>query len=88
MNHSDGVVHDESRQRFELEINGVLAYLTYRKPDHSTIDINYTYVPDALRGKGIAACLAKAALAYAQEQNLHIIPSCSYIAQYIAKHKI
>ncbi len=51
-----------------------------------TIDMHHTFVPNELRGKGVAAVLAKEALSYAKEQQLKVIPSCSYIAVYLQRH--
>jgi len=51
------------------------------------LNLIHTYVPNALRGKGIASKIVKVALTYAEENNLKIIPSCSYVAAYIQRHK-
>lgn len=80
------VVHDSQKQCFSAQIEGYQAILEYRAVDASTLDIHHTYVPNELRGKGIAALLAKTALDYAKEHNYTVIPSCSYIAVYMQRH--
>jgi len=43
-------------------------------------------VPPALEGRGIAGKLARAALDYARERKLSVIPRCPFVAAYIRKH--
>lgn len=86
MGESINVVHDSQKQCFSAQIEGHQAILEYRTVDESTLDIHHTYVPNELRGKGIAAVLAKKALDYAKAHNYTVIPSCSYIAMYLQRH--
>lgn len=56
------------------------AILQYSLCDGGAVmDLYHTYVPDAWRGKGVAAKLAAAACEYAKERGMTIRPSCSYI---------
>lgn len=80
------VQHNPDKQCFSALVDGHQAILEYRAVDAQTLDFHHTYVPDALRGKGVAAVLAKAALAFAKEQGCKVIPSCSYIAVYLQRH--
>lgn len=68
-------------------VDGQRAHLDYRQLDNSTLDFYHTFVPDALRGQGIAAILTAAALDYAQQHELGVVPSCSYVATYMRRHK-
>jgi len=45
-----------------------------------------TYTPPMLRGKGYAARLVEAAIKYAEENGLKIVPVCSYVVYYFTKH--
>ena len=55
------VFHNEIAHRFELQIAGLRALLTYRRfPDRFIID--HTEVPEPLEGKGLAAMLASSAV--------------------------
>lgn len=42
----------------------------------------HTFVPPALRGRGIAARLVEAMIADAREQGFRIAPDCSYVRSY------
>ena len=46
----------------------------------------HTVVPLALEGHGIAGRLARAALDYARDRGLSVVPLCPYVADYIGKH--
>ncbi len=51
------IEHDESVHRFVAELNGMQAYVEYRKEPAGKIDLFRTYVPKPLGGRGIAAKL-------------------------------
>jgi len=79
------VVHNEHAHRFEMEIDGLPAVLTYRRfPDR--IHFIHTEVPAALEGKGLAAKLARAALDFARANHLRVVPVCPYVASFLRKH--
>ncbi|QEY58372.1 N-acetyltransferase [Pseudomonas sp. C27(2019)] len=80
------IVHNPKNQCFSAQVDGYQAILEYRTVDAQTLDFHHTYVPNELRGKGIAALLAKAGLAFAKQQGYTVIPSCSYIEVYLQRH--
>ena len=80
------VIHDIAKQKFYAVIDDLESHLEYVKVNN-VLNLIHTYVPNALRGKGIASKIVKVALTYAEENNLKIIPSCSYVAAYIQRHK-
>ena len=80
------IKHDKNNQRFFSIVDGRESYLQYLKIDDSTLDYYKTYVPNELRGKGIAGKIVESALNYALQNNLIIIPSCSYVDTFIERH--
>jgi predicted GNAT family acetyltransferase len=80
------VEHDPQKQCFSAVVDGHLAILEYRTVGAQTLDFHHTYVPNELRGRGVAAILAKAGLAFAKQQGCKVIPSCSYIEVYLQRH--
>lgn len=54
------------------------AEMTYTMAGHETLIIDHTEVGDALRGKGAGLQLVKAAVAFARENNIKIIPLCPF----------
>jgi predicted GNAT family acetyltransferase len=71
--------------RFVLRVEGHVAELVYaRRGD--VMDIHHTFTPPALRGREIAARLTEAAFAYAREEGLRVVPTCSYTAVEVERH--
>jgi len=75
--------HDRAGHQFETTVDGHRAYLAYMDLGKQTLDIYRTFVPDALRGRGIAAVLARHALEYAEREGYTVIPSCTYVERYM-----
>ena len=82
---SDLVYDNVARSRFELAVEGGLAFATYRRTA-DTVIITHTETPPALRGKGIATRLVEGALAMIRAENRKPIAGCSFVADYMAKH--
>lgn len=80
------VEHNLQQQCFSALVDGHQAILEYRTVDAQTLDFFHTFVPDDLRGKGVAAVLAKVAFAYAKQHQFKVIPTCSYIATYMQRY--
>lgn len=81
------IQHDLTNQRFFTIVEGKEAYLQYLIVDKNVLNYYKTYVPNELRGKGIAGKIVEAAMNYARENNLKIIPTCSYVDTFIERHK-
>ena len=64
---------------------GKYAYLKYRL-EGDKMYIDATFTPNEYRGRGLAAELTKAAIEYAREKSLKIVPNCSYAKDYFEKH--
>jgi predicted GNAT family acetyltransferase len=85
MSETIDVVNNETERRFEIRIDSDVAFAEYRLVDHGII-LPHTVVPEAFEGRGYGSALAKAALGYARDQGLQVIPLCTFMAGYIAKH--
>lgn len=79
------IIHNESKSRFELSVEGHLAHLDYLRGD-GFLDMNHTLVPKELEGRGIGAQLARFALDYAATNELKVIPTCPFVKVYIDRH--
>ena len=80
------VKHLKEKQLFYIDIDNQSAELKYFMDTENVMNIMSTYVPDSLRGKGIAGKLVEECLHYAKENSFRIIPSCSYVHSYIKNH--
>ncbi len=75
------VTHNEGAHRFESG----QAHLDYRKSG-TTMVITHTEVPEAMKGQGAGAELARAALQFARDSGLAVDPRCPFVATYIERH--
>jgi len=79
------VEHDTANTRFHAKVEGHECVADYHVAD-GVMHMTHTYVPYPIEGRGIAAHLVHAALAYAREQGLRVNPRCSYVRTYMRRH--
>jgi predicted GNAT family acetyltransferase len=80
------VIHDKTKLHFVIVIDGKESLVDY-SIEKKKMNLYHTYTHPDLRGKGLAAKVVIAALEYAKENNLKVIPGCSYVQDFIAKNK-
>lgn len=81
------IKHNRNAHRFELTIDSHTGYLEYMLKD-GVIDMTHTIVPQQIGGQGVATDLVKFALAYCRVEHLKVIPTCSFVSAFIAKHAV
>lgn len=64
----------------------VIAEVTFPDIDDTTVNINHTYVDDALRGQGIAGKLMEELVLELKESGKKAIPTCSYAVKWFEQH--
>jgi len=79
------IEHNSAAGRFEARIDGWLCRCDYRMVD-GVMHLVHTEVAPALEGRGVAAALVRAALAWAAEQQLKVRPRCSYVRAHMQRH--
>lgn len=79
------VIHNLHQSRFEATVDGLLCVADYQL-DQGMMAMTHTVVPVALEGRGIAAAMVSAALAWAREQGYKVNPVCSYVRIYMKRH--
>lgn len=50
------------------------------------IEVNHTFVDPSQRGKGLAEKLVLEIIKKARNENIKIIPTCSYVVKYFETH--
>lgn len=81
------VTHQPDQQRFVTVLEGQESVLEYRLlPDHG-IDFTHTFVPESLRGQGIAEKLARTGIGWAREQGFEMTASCWYVSRILKRRK-
>lgn len=80
------VIDNPAKSRFELDVDGNVAFADYRKRD-GVLTIPHVEAPTVLRGTGAAGQLMEGLLAIVRKQGLKVRPVCPYAVSYIARHK-
>jgi len=79
------VIHEKENERFVMYFDGKEVYVEYTMAGKE-INLYHTFTHPALRGKGLAAQVVRAAFEFAKENNLKVIPTCSYTQAFLAKN--
>jgi len=86
----ENIYMDEQRSstkgQFEIERYGETARLAYEVDSEGWISLLHTFVPPALRGRGIANDLARMGLDYAREHQLKVEVVCPVVFHFTTKH--
>ncbi len=79
------IVHNLAQGRFEAALPEGLCRVDYRRVG-DTLHMVHTEVPRDARGRGIAGEVVQAAIDYADGNGLKVMPLCSYVRGYMARH--
>jgi predicted GNAT family acetyltransferase len=71
--------------RYELAVDGEVAFLSYRRRDDHIL-LAHTEVPDAFRGRGYGGVLARHALDEARTASLQVIVKCPFVTAWLKRH--
>jgi uncharacterized protein len=82
----DQTVRDNvAGQRFELDLEGGLAFIAYRRSG-DVLSLDHAEVPAALNGRGIGGRLVAGALDLIRSRGERMIPRCSFVAHFVERH--
>ena len=79
------VTHQPDQQRFVAVLEGQESVLEYRLLPGHGIDFTRTFVPESLRGKGIAEKLVRTGIGWAREQGFEMTASCWYVSRILKR---
>jgi uncharacterized protein len=82
---ANAVRDNTALSRFELDADGVTAFVTYRL-GNGTITLQHTETPVQARGQGIASKLIEGTLDIVRARGLKVIPHCDFVRAYMARH--
>ncbi len=82
---SKAVRNNTALHRYELDVDGALAFANYRLAP-GTVVITHTETPPQLRGRGIASTIMRGVIDQIRAAGLKMVPACSFAADYLAKH--
>jgi uncharacterized protein len=79
------IVNNEAARRFETTIDGHTAELTYRRHNDRLVLV-HTEVPGELEGMGVGGALVTAAVDFAADQGLTVVPLCPFARSWLERH--
>lgn len=82
--HTMDIQHEPQRHRFVVSLDGLESVLEYRLQGDN-INFTHTFVPEALRGRGIAEKLVRTGIAWAREQGYVMQASCWYAKRFLER---
>ncbi len=79
----------DTKGRYGASVQGFAseAELTISKVSPVLIIADHTFVPDELRGRGLAQALAARLIADARQKGQRIVPLCPFVRAYATKHR-
>ena len=78
------VIDNRAQSRFEINTDGVTAFLAYERTETS-LALIHTEVPPALRGRHLGDALVDFGVADAQAAGLRLIVICPFARTYLRK---
>lgn len=79
------IFHQPDQTRFAILMEGEDAELVYRQRE-GRITFIHTGVPKKARGQNLGTALVEAGLAFARENELAVVPACSFVKAYMDEH--
>ncbi len=85
MGMTNGVRDNPERSRFELDVEGQVAFANYRQ-DGAVFDIVHTEVPRELNGKGYGSDLVRGTLDLIRSRGQKMRPMCGFVRFFLREH--
>ena len=82
---ADAVRDNPERSRFELEVEGRIAFANYRN-DGNVLNIVHTEVPRELNGKGYGTDLVRGTLDLIRSRGQKMRPMCGFVRFFLREH--
>jgi predicted GNAT family acetyltransferase len=81
-----GFIINENKKRFELPVDGHIAFVEFMLDKDNIMYLTHTEVPGALEGKGIGKSIVEETLQYIKEHHYTLAPLCPFVAAYLKRH--
>jgi predicted GNAT family acetyltransferase len=79
------VRQNEKERKFYADVDGGEAVIEYARMG-DTYNLVHTFVPEKLRGQGVADQLVRGTLDEIQRQGAKFLPSCAFVQAFLKKH--
>lgn len=86
------MMHLPEQSLFQIGQGSDIATMKYRinsstENNQYVVDFYSTFVPESMRGKGVAEKLVRAGLTWAKEEGYTITASCWYVEKFLRKKR-
>ncbi|ABR61433.1 GNAT family N-acetyltransferase [Sinorhizobium medicae] len=75
-----------AKGRYTATLDGHTGEMTYSRSSPRLVIVDHTFVPDALRGRGVGQALALYAVEEARKGGWKIIPLCPFMRAQTTRH--
>ena len=75
------------KHRYELDIDGHVAFVVYRRRGDGTVTLVHTEVPEELGGRGVGSTLVRAVLEKVGADRLKVVATCPFVSAWMKKHR-
>lgn len=79
------LIKNETKKRFEIEINGHFAFINYGEMGRQ-ITLVHTETEKELAGTGAASAVVEKTLHWIEDNEFKLLPFCPYVFAFIQKH--
>jgi predicted GNAT family acetyltransferase len=81
------VVDDKEQSRYEVHLGGETVAIADYVKQPGIVSFTHTETFDGHKGRGLAGRMIDRALHDAQEEELEVMPFCSFVADYVGSHR-
>jgi hypothetical protein len=85
--HEPEVIEDKEQSRYEVRLDGETVVIADYVKQPGTVSFTHTETFSGHKGQGLAGRLVERALRDAREEELEVVPFCSFVADYIGAHR-
>ncbi|MBN8995771.1 MAG: N-acetyltransferase [Rhizobiales bacterium] len=82
---ADDVRDNRNLHRFEMQVDGHVAYIRYRR-EPGTVTLIHTEVPAELGGRGIGKALVQGTLDLIRTAGEKVVPICPFVVAWMKRH--
>jgi predicted GNAT family acetyltransferase len=81
------IVDDKEQSRYEVQLGGETVAIADYVKQPGIVSFTHTETFAGHRGQGLAGRMIDRALRDAREEELEVIPFCSFVADYVGSHR-
>jgi predicted GNAT family acetyltransferase len=80
------VINNAAEARFEARVGDRIAFLSYLRTPNELV-LTHAEVPAEFEGQGLGSKIVSAALEFARDQSMMVVPQCPFVAWFLRQHQ-